>query len=196
MPSLPPAAWAACRHARSGQLIEVDETGRSSTGTIITRLVRTATQRAAARTAEELRERRASRQLCLLAAERTNARPLSLRGPRRHFSPVTVPLWVQAQSGLRPSSIEGRTMAKLKFIAVILTAPMAGIAAYAQDNGGCVAPELSRPTPGHLLDQDYLTSTGETVPRPGVPQSSGETALDRKIREQNDRIDNSICTGC
>src|SRR5271157_1633913 len=129
------------------------------------------TQRAAARTAEELRERRASRQLCLLAAEKTKARPLSLRGPRRHFSPVTVSLWAQAQSGLRPSSIEGRTMAKLKFIAVILTAPMAGIAAYAQDNGGYVAPERSRPTPGHLLNQDYLTSTGETVPRPGVPES-------------------------
>jgi hypothetical protein len=58
------------------------------------------------------------------------------------------------------------------------------------------APELSQPTPGHLLDKDYLTSTGETVPRPGVPQSSGETPFDRNIRRQNDRIDNSICSGC
>jgi len=29
-----------------------------------------------------------------------------------------------------------------------------------------------------------------------VPQSSGDTPLDRAIREQNDRIDNSICNGC
>jgi hypothetical protein len=73
---------------------------------------------------------------------------------------------------------------------------MAGVAAYAQDDGGYVAPQLSRPTPGHLLNQDYLTSTGETVPRPGVPQSSGETPFDRYIGQQNDRIDNSICKGC
>jgi hypothetical protein len=79
---------------------------------------------------------------------------------------------------------------------VIFTALIAGGAANAQSDGGYVAPELSKPTPGHLLDQDYLTSTGETVPRPGVSQSSGPTPLDRAIREQNNRIDNSICNGC
>jgi hypothetical protein len=93
-------------------------------------------------------------------------------------------------------SLERKTMAKLKFIAIFLTASMAGVAAYAQDSGGLVAPELSRPAPGHLLNQDYLTSTGETVPRPGVSQSSGETPFDRHIRQENNRIDNSICTGC
>jgi hypothetical protein len=90
-------------------------------------------------------------------------------------------------------------MAKLTFVAsvlVALTAPMAAVPAHAQDNGGLVAPELSKPSPGHLLDQDYLTGTGATVPRPGVPQGSGETPLDRAIRQQNDRIDNSICSGC
>ena len=60
-------------------------------------------------------------------------------------------------------------MAKLKFIAVILAASMAAVAAHGQDNGGgLVAPELSKPTAGQLLDQDYLTSTGETDLRPGV----------------------------
>ena len=88
-------------------------------------------------------------------------------------------------------------MAKLKFIAVILAASMASVAAYGQDNGGgLVAPEISKPTPGQLLNQDYLTSTGETVPRPGVSQSAGPTPLDRAIREENNRIDNSICNGC
>jgi hypothetical protein len=88
-------------------------------------------------------------------------------------------------------------MAKLTFIAVILAASIASVAAYGQDNGGgYVAPEISKPTPGQLLDQDYLTSTGETVPRPGASQSAGPTPLDRAIEQQNNKIDNSICSGC
>jgi hypothetical protein len=90
-------------------------------------------------------------------------------------------------------------MAKLTFAAIILAAlasAMAGLAAHAQDNGGLLAPELSKPTPGQLLNQDYLTGTGATVPRPGVPQASGTTPLDRAIRQENNRIDNSICKGC
>jgi hypothetical protein len=100
----------------------------------------------------------------------------------------------------RPESLIQRmwTMAKLTLTAIIvaaLTSALAGIA-QAQDNGGLVAPELTKPTPGQLLDQDYLTGTGATVPRPGVPQGSGPTPLDRSIRQQNNRIDNSICTDC
>jgi hypothetical protein len=88
-------------------------------------------------------------------------------------------------------------MAKLNFIAVILAASMAGVAAYGQDtSGGLVAPEVSKPTPGQLLDQDYLTSTGATVPRPGASQSAGPTPLDRAIQQQDNKIDNSICSGC
>jgi hypothetical protein len=89
-------------------------------------------------------------------------------------------------------------MAKLTFLAVLtaLAAPIAGLAAHAQDNGGLVAPELAKPTPGQLVNQDYLTGTGATVPRPGVPQASGPTPLDRAIRQQDNRIDNSICSGC
>ena len=86
-------------------------------------------------------------------------------------------------------------MLRLALIIVFATV-MSGVAAKAQNDGGYVAPELDRPAPGHLLDQDYLTSSGATVPRPGVPQASGPTPLDRSIRQQNDRIDNSICNGC
>jgi hypothetical protein len=87
-------------------------------------------------------------------------------------------------------------MTKLKFVAVILLGEIAG-GAYAQDNGGgLVAPELNRPAPGHLLDRDYLTSTGETVDRPGASQSAGPTPLDRKIQQEDNKIDNSICKGC
>jgi hypothetical protein len=86
-------------------------------------------------------------------------------------------------------------MAKLTVAAAFLLAATAGGTAYGQDNG-LVAPELGKPTPGHLLDQDYQTSTGATVPRPGVPQGSGPTPLDLKIEQENNRIDNSICKGC
>jgi hypothetical protein len=86
-------------------------------------------------------------------------------------------------------------MAKTIVIAAFLLAATAGVAAYGEDNG-LVAPELSKPTPGHLLDQDYQTSTGATVPRPGVPQASGPTPLDRKIEQEDNKIDNSICKGC
>jgi hypothetical protein len=89
-------------------------------------------------------------------------------------------------------------MAKFAFLAVLsaLTAPMATLAAQAQDNGGLVAPQLAKPAPGQLLNQDYLTGAGATVPRPGVPQASGPTPLDRTIRQEDNRIDNSICTDC
>ena len=87
-------------------------------------------------------------------------------------------------------------MIKLWLAAVIFIAPLAASAANRQSDSGYVAPELGKPAPGHLLDQDHLTSTGETVPRPGVPQSSGETTFDRYIEQENNRIDNSICNDC
>ena len=87
-------------------------------------------------------------------------------------------------------------MTKLFFSAIVFTALMAGVAANAQNDGRYVAPQLSTPMPGQLLNKDYLTGTGATVPRPGVPQASGPTPLDRSIEQQDNRIDNSICTGC
>jgi hypothetical protein len=85
-------------------------------------------------------------------------------------------------------------MAKSMVVAAVL-ATLAGLPAYAQNNN-LVAPELAKPAQGQLLDKDYLTSTGATVPRPGVPQGSGPTALDRKIQQEDNKIDNSICKGC
>jgi hypothetical protein len=84
----------------------------------------------------------------------------------------------------------------MALIVIIFAALIASVAANAQSDGGTVAPGLGKPAPGHLLNQNYLAPTGETVPRPGVPQSSGTTPLDRAIRQENDRIDNSICKGC
>ncbi len=87
-------------------------------------------------------------------------------------------------------------MAKSIVTAAFFLAATAGVGAYAQDNNNLVAPELAKPAPGHLLDQDYTTSTGATVPRPGVPQGSGPTQLDRQIQQQDNKLDNSICKGC
>jgi len=50
--------------------------------------------------------------------------------------------------------------------------------------------------PTGVLNEDYLTSTGQTVPRPGVPQGAPTSDLDRRIEKQNNRIDNSICSNC
>jgi hypothetical protein len=86
-------------------------------------------------------------------------------------------------------------MGKTALTAAVFTALMA-VSANAQNGAGNVAPELGKPTPGQLLNQDYLTSTGETVPRPGVPQASGPTPLDRSLRQQDNRIDKSICANC
>ncbi len=77
---------------------------------------------------------------------------------------------------------------------IVLTAMLvllAGGAALAQ-----TAPLLAEPKPGRLLDRDYLTSTGEVVPRPGVPQASGPTPLDRNIQHRDNNIDKSICSNC
>jgi hypothetical protein len=87
-------------------------------------------------------------------------------------------------------------MVKSVLFVIISIALMTGVAADPQNGGGLVAPELSSPTPGQLLRQDYIAGTGATVSRPGVPQASGPTALDRAIMQENNRIDNSICNGC
>src|SRR5271167_2725545 len=110
------------------------------------------------------------RQLCALSPAQflgpggTSSRKASVRSRRR--SPTTQ-LCFSSRAGA-----EGDTMVKMLLTAIIFSAPLAAVAANGQSESGYLAPELSTPTPGQLLDKDYLTSTGETVARPGVPQSS------------------------
>jgi hypothetical protein len=47
-----------------------------------------------------------------------------------------------------------------------------------------------------LLHENYLTSTGETVPHPGASQGAATTDLDRLIEQKNNRLDQSICSNC
>lgn len=42
----------------------------------------------------------------------------------------------------------------------------------------------------------YITSSGATVDKPGEPQGSAPTPLDRRIQRQDNKIDNSLCQGC
>ena len=73
------------------------------------------------------------------------------------------------------------------FIAVAATGAMAqGTGAPAgQGTQGGVGPR-----------SNYITSTGATVPRPGVSQSGGTTSLDRGVEREDSKIDGSICKGC
>ena len=87
-------------------------------------------------------------------------------------------------------------MLKFALAAAVFAALAADVSADPQNGPGNIAPELSQPTPGQLLNKDYLTSTGETVARPGLPQASGPSPLDRSLQRQDNQIDNSICTNC
>lgn len=83
-------------------------------------------------------------------------------------------------------------MMKLLFVA-LLCASVTGITVVQAQTG-------TGPAPRHksegLLNENYLTSTGETVAHPGASQGAATTDLDRRIRQRNDRIDQSICSNC
>ena len=74
-----------------------------------------------------------------------------------------------------PITFEGLLQWQLKFIAVILRADGRRYR-LCPKRRRLRRPALNRPTPGHLLDQDYLTSTGQSVPRRGVPPGVGHDA--------------------
>lgn len=67
-----------------------------------------------------------------------------------------------------------------------------GTAALAQLPSTQVAPGHADP----YSHDPYITSSGATVPNPGVPQSGPTTPQERAIQRQNNKIDNSICKGC
>jgi hypothetical protein len=89
-------------------------------------------------------------------------------------------------------------MLRSTFVAVFLIAASLGFAVHGQETGGSgsAAPGPGSAAPQQPLNKDHLAPTGVTMPRPGVPQASGPTELDRSIQQQDDRTDNSICKGC
>jgi len=69
-------------------------------------------------------------------------------------------------------------------------------AARAQTTGSGGVGPASRHNATGLLNENFLTSTGQTVAHPGASQGTGTTELDRRIEQQNDRIEESICGNC
>lgn len=54
-----------------------------------------------------------------------------------------------------------------------------------------------KPVPhDHRIRAPYITSDGATVDKPGEPQGSAPTSLDRNIQRQDNVIDGSLCKGC
>ena len=87
-------------------------------------------------------------------------------------------------------------MGKVALAVMVFSALMAQVGAKTAKTTAASSPPNSQADSGTSLNQDYLTSTGETVPRPGVPQSSGPTPLDRTLQQQDKQIDKSICSNC
>jgi hypothetical protein len=47
-----------------------------------------------------------------------------------------------------------------------------------------------------LLNRNYLTHSGETVPHPGVPQIGNESEQEMGAQRRSDRDTHSICSNC
>ena len=84
-------------------------------------------------------------------------------------------------------------MIKTIFVGTILTVA-AVWPALAQD--APTPPQGSSTDGGAGVRSGHITSTGETVPNPGEPQSGGTTSMDRGIQAQDNKIQGSICKGC
>ena len=58
------------------------------------------------------------------------------------------------------------------------------------------AQDPQQTTRDRLLRGPYIAPGGATVDKPGEPQGSAPTSLDRSIQRDNDKIDGSLCKGC
>jgi hypothetical protein len=78
----------------------------------------------------------------------------------------------------------------------LLLAAVQVVAAQAQSSVSVEGRSTARNRPAGLLNEDYLTSTGQTVPRPGISQGAPPSLLDRRIEDRDNRIDQTICSNC
>ena len=86
-------------------------------------------------------------------------------------------------------------MSRALWVAVLLAAA-AAFAARGQAGGSAGTGPDERAGQSELSNKNNLTSTGETVPHPGASQGAPTSNLDRRIEEQNDRIEKGICSNC
>ena len=83
----------------------------------------------------------------------------------------------------------------IKTLLTVITFSLAmTVGAVAQDRSDAAQDQPRNGGAG--LRSGNLTSTGETVPNPGVSQSSGTTPMDRGIQKEDNKIQSSICKGC
>ncbi len=87
-------------------------------------------------------------------------------------------------------------MLKALCFALLLMCVSGTFAVQAQTDGSDAANAASERKPTRLLNENNLTSTGETVPHPGASQGAATTDLDRQIGRENDRLDQSIGRNC
>ncbi len=87
-------------------------------------------------------------------------------------------------------------MLKLLTFALLFMVASGTFAVQAQTTGSDTADAASRHKATRLLNENYLTSTGATVDRPGESQGAPATNLDRRIERENNRLDQSICSNC
>ena len=85
-------------------------------------------------------------------------------------------------------------MLKQLSLAIALGASFAG-SAVAQTSPDAPARDLPS-NGGAGVRSGNITSTGATVPNPGVSQSGGTTSMDRGIQREDNKIQGSICKGC
>ena len=87
-------------------------------------------------------------------------------------------------------------MLKLHYFALFFMTVSGTFAVQAQSIGSGSVDAESQRKDSRLLNENYLTSTGETVAHPGVSQGAPTTDLDRRIEQENNRLDQSICSNC
>ncbi len=87
-------------------------------------------------------------------------------------------------------------MWKPLFFALLFMTVSGTLAVQAQTPGSDAANAASQRRPTRLLNENYLTPTGETVPHPGVSQGAPTSNLDRQIWREDNRLDRSICSNC
>lgn len=86
-------------------------------------------------------------------------------------------------------------MGKSNLTAIMFMAMMSA-AAYAQTSAPAPADGSREPRTINLINRNYLTPTGETVPHPGASQGPGVTPLDRAIQQRDDKVQRGICSNC
>jgi hypothetical protein len=93
-------------------------------------------------------------------------------------------------------TLGGQAMIKALFLSLLLATAAGTFAVQAQSGSSDGGAPGTPPKARELLNKKYLTPTGETVAHPGESQGGPTTDLDRRIEQENDKLDQGICANC